>query len=139
MAKGPGEYGFEDVAYQAIGGLEGVRQLVDHFYDLMDAMPAARRIREMHPEDLALSREKLTAFFSGWLGGPRLYQERWGTIRIPPAHAHLSISPLERDAWLACMVQALERMNVDDAFKEYFLGSVAVPASFCVNRPEPES
>ena len=56
--------------YQAAGGLEGLTKLVDEFYAIMDTLPEARTIRNMHPQGLAESRKKLTYFLSGWLGGP---------------------------------------------------------------------
>jgi hemoglobin len=107
---------------------------VDHFYDAMETRAEARRIRSLHPADLTLSREKLAAFLTGWLGGPRRYQERWGPIRIPAAHAHLPIAPADRDAWLACMRIAIGRMQVPDDFRAYFLREIARPAERCVNR-----
>ena len=65
--------------------LEGLTKLVDEFYTNMDTLPEARTIRNMHPQDLAESRKKLTYFLSGWLGGPRLFQQHYGPISIPGA------------------------------------------------------
>ena len=93
------EYGKKDSSFQAAGGEEGIRRLVDAFYDEMDEAEYARSVREMHPKDLAISRDKLARFLCGWLGGPRLYAEKYGGISIPSAHAHLDIGLSERDAW----------------------------------------
>lgn len=82
-------YGVEDVSFRVAGGYEGVKALVDAFYNAMEALPEATRIRDMHPEDLAESRDKLTRFMCGWLGGPPMYREKYGLVSIPPAHAHL--------------------------------------------------
>lgn len=132
--KQPGEYGFEDTSLRAMGGEPGVRRLVDLFYDAMESRPEARRILEMHPEDLGLSRDKLAAFLTGWLGGPKRYRERWGKIQIPVAHRHLDIGEEERDAWLACMQQAIDEMPVDDEFRAYFMREIAVPANRVMTR-----
>ena len=35
----------DQTAYQLLGGEEGVRRLVDHFYQIMDTDPAAAPIR----------------------------------------------------------------------------------------------
>ncbi|MDH5670871.1 MAG: group II truncated hemoglobin [Myxococcales bacterium] len=121
-------YGDGDASYQAMGGDAGVRQLVDRFYDLMESLPEARTIRDMHGPDLGLSRDKLHIFLCGWLGGPRRYAERWGPIAIPPAHAHLPIGPAERDQWLLCMDRALAEMPVAEDFKAYFREQIRVPA-----------
>ena len=117
-----------------MGGEPGVRRLVDLFYDAMESRPEARRILEMHPTDLALSRDKLAAFLTGWLGGPKRYRERWGKIQIPVAHRHLDIGAEERDAWLACMQQAIDAMPIDDEFRAYFMREIAVPANRVMTR-----
>ena len=123
----PGEYGYEDTSLLAMGGEPGVRKLVDHFYDRMAALPEAKRILTMHP-DIPLAREKLAVFLVGWLGGPRRYSERWGPIRIPVAHSHLSISQADHDAWLLCMDEAVDLMEVPADFKVYFKREIRVPA-----------
>jgi hemoglobin len=132
--KNPGEYGYENTSLRAMGGEEGVRRLADLFYDAMERRPEATKIRNMHADDLDLSREKLAAFLTGWLGGPKRYSERWGPIRIPAAHSHLAIGAEERDAWLACMQEAVNDMPVADDFKAYFMREVAVPANRSMTR-----
>jgi hemoglobin len=67
------QYGVGDASYQAAGGEVGIRKLVDDFYDVMEQRPEAQKIRKMHPADLTVSRDKLTLFLCGWLGGPRSY------------------------------------------------------------------
>ena len=120
-------YGEGDASLQAMGGEAGVAALVDAFYEEMERRPAARGIRDMHG-DLAVARDKLTVFLVGWLGGPRRYAERWGQIRIPPAHAHLPIGKAEHDAWLVCMDAAIDAMPVDAEFRSYFKTQIRVPA-----------
>ena len=126
--KQPGEYGYRDTSFRTMGGEAGIRRLVDRFYDLMRDDPRAAAVRAMHPQDLSLSREKLAAFLCGWLGGPKLYRERWGPIYIPPAHAHLNVTQREHDEWLWCMDQAVDTMSVPQDFKDYFKREIRVPA-----------
>ena len=71
-------FGVGDASYQAAGGIEGLRRLVDDFYRIMDESAVAADIRRMHPQSLEQARDKLACFLSGWLGGPRLYQEKYG-------------------------------------------------------------
>lgn len=122
-------YGDGDASFQAAGGVEGVQQLVEDFYDVMDTRDYARRIRDMHPEDLTLSIDKLARFLCGWLGGPRRYREKYGGIAIPPAHSHLPIVEDDMRAWLVCMEEAAGRQPFEPAFREYLLKQLAVPAS----------
>lgn len=121
-------YGHGDASFQAAGGIEGITALVERFYAWMDVLPQAREIRRMHPDDLTTSMDKLARFLCGWLGGPKRYQEVYGPIRIPAAHAHMSIGPHERDAWLECMRRAIDEQPYTEAFKAYLLEQLAVPA-----------
>lgn len=122
-------YGQGDASFQAAGGEEGVRRLVDAFYEEMDNLEEAKTIRAMHADDLTQSRDKLFRFLCGWMGGPKLYQEKYGSINIPAAHKHLDIGIAERDAWLLCMKRAAERQPYAEDFKEYLLKQLFPPAN----------
>lgn len=121
-------YGTGDASFQAAGGYDGIKQLVDDFYDLMQEREDAARILRMHPRDLDVSRDKLSRFLCGWLGGPKLFSEKYGSITIPGVHAHLDIGEAERDAWLNCMQAALAKQPYADDFKAYMLRELGVPA-----------
>lgn len=121
-------YGQGDTSFQTAGGREGLRLLVDEFYQQMEVLEAARGIRDMHAEDLEVSRDKLALFLCGWLGGPKLYSAKYKSIGIPRAHAHLDIGVGERDAWLLCMEKAIAKQPYAEDFKEYLLVQLAVPA-----------
>jgi hemoglobin len=124
-------YGESDNSFKAAGGEQGIRHLVDTFYGQMDTLPQARHIRDMHPNDLSESREKLFRFLCGWLGGPTLYQQKYGSINVPQAHHHLSIGRHERDAWLLCMQKAIDKQDYKKSFKDYLMRELAKPAQAC--------
>lgn len=126
-------YGSEDATYQAAGEYEGIKQLVDDFYDIMSELKESEQVRDMHPDDLEVSRDKLTRFLCAWTGGPRLYREKYGPISIPQAHSHLTIGSAERDAWLLCMKKALAKQGYPQDFQEYMITQLAVPAERCRN------
>ncbi len=128
MQKNEHGYGVSDNSYKAAGELDGIRKLVNSFYDYVESLPEARKIRGMHPEDLSVSREKLSYFLCGWLGGPRLYNQYYGPINIPGIHSHLKIGEEDRDAWLLCMAKAVSEQPYADSFKTYLLGQLYVPA-----------
>ena len=104
--------------FERLGGDAGVRALVDRFYDLMDLEPQYAALRAIHPTSLEGSRDKLYWFLSGWLGGPDLYQQRFGHPRLRMRHFPYAIGEAERDAWLACMRQALLELQVDQTLRE---------------------
>lgn len=121
-------YGTADATFQAVGGEAGVRQLVDDFYDIMATDASFATIWSWHPGENAVSRDKLATFLCAWMGGPRRYTEKYGRISIPAAHAHLAVTEVERDQWLACMALALARQRYPDSLVEYLLKELAVPA-----------
>lgn len=121
-------YGIKDVSYKTAGELEGISRLVDAFYTYMDTVEEAKHIRSLHPEDLDFSREKLTFFLCGWLGGPRLYQEKYGPINIPAIHQSLGVGTSERDTWLSCMELAIADQDYSESFKTYLLEKLSIPA-----------
>lgn len=127
------EFGVGDGSYRAAGESEGIEKLVDGFYRIMDELPEAQTIRRMHPSDLTVSRDKLWRFLCGWLNGPRLFSEKYGPIKIPSAHAHLRVGPLERDAWLQCMELAIAEQDYSRQFAAYLLRELGVPAQRIVD------
>lgn len=126
-------YGTDDASYQAAGGEAGIQQLVSDFYRIMDTDPVAKTIRNMHPKDISTSDDKLWRFLSGWLGGPNRYNETYGGISIPQAHATFPIGEAERDAWLHCMQQAVDLQPYAEDFKQYLMTQLAVPANRILN------
>jgi hemoglobin len=97
--------------YEMIGGAAGVRRLADAFYDIMDADPAYRELREMHGTDLAPMREALAGFFSAWFGGPRDWIEGRGGFCIMSRHAKMNITETTAGQWMAAMRQAITQTN----------------------------
>lgn len=123
--------------YEQIGGEDGVRRLVDAFYEAMDALPEARPIRRLHAKSLRGSREKLFLFLSGWLGGPALYQQRYGHPMLRRRHLPFSIGRAERDQWLHCMNAALEQTVEDPGMRRHLGQTFFQIADHMRNRPEP--
>lgn len=122
--------------YERIGGEDGVRTLCETFYRIMCDTPQTQLIRDLHPENINISEEKLYLFLTGWLGGPPLYTDRYGHPRLRARHLPFSIGIEERDQWLYCMAQALKTMNLDDLFAEQLMSSFVQTADFMRNRQE---
>jgi hemoglobin len=122
--------------FEAIGGEERIRAIVDRFYDLMETKPEAAGIRALHPEDLSGSREKLFLFLVGWMGGPPLYVQRYGHPRLRARHLPFPIGESERDQWLLCMRQALEELVTDGPLRQHLLHALAGLADFMRNKEE---
>lgn len=122
-----------------MGGEQGIRRLVNHFYDLMDSAPEAATIRALHASSLKASREKLFLFLSGWTGGPPLYEQRFGHPRLRARHLPFSIGAQERDEWLWCMDRALDAQEMPELLRTQIRGSLHALANHMRNRAEAES
>ncbi len=122
------EYGVGDNSFQAAGGEVGIRKLVDEFYHQMETLPEAQHIRSLHKADLETIKDKLSLFLMGWLGGPKYFGEKYGSISIPMFHQYLDIKEAERDAWLLCMQEALKDQDYAEEFKEYLIDQLGIPA-----------
>lgn len=125
--------------YELLGGEAAVRRLVDRFYDLMDESPELYVIRKLHPQDLSGSRDKLFMFLSGWLGGPQLYVAKHGHPMLRARHLPFPIGTPERDAWMACMKQAMEDCEVEEGMRRWLLNSLSGTADWMRNREDAPS
>jgi hemoglobin len=123
--------------YEALGGADAVRRLVDRFYDLMDELPETYGLRQLHPADLTGSRQSLFEFLSGWFGGPPLYIEKKGHPRLRMRHMPFAIGPAERDQWMLCMRTALEEQVSDEALHQGVLNAFVQMADHMVNVAPP--
>jgi hemoglobin len=123
--------------YEALGGADAVRRLVDRFYDLMDELPETHGLRQLHPTDLVGSRQSLFEFLSGWFGGPPLFIEKKGHPRLRMRHMPFAIGPAERDQWMLCMRTALDEQVSDEALHQGVLNAFVQMADHMVNVAPP--
>ena len=120
--------------YDMLGGEQGIRQLVNRFYDLMDELPEAWELRKIHAQDLQGARDKLFKFLSGWLGGPGLYEAEYGHPRLRARHMPFPVDTQMRDQWLLCINQALDEQVSDELLKLQLKSSFANVADHMRNR-----
>ena len=124
--------------FEQLGGVDGVRVLVDRFYDLMAFEPEFAALRALHPAALDGSRDKLAWFLTGWLGGPDLYIERFGHPRLRARHLPFPIGIEVRDQWLACMGLAMAEIGEAGGFtgpmQQRLMASFASTADHMRNR-----
>ena len=102
--------------YELFGGEAFFADLVSQFY----ARVATNEIlRPMYPErDMAGAARRLQMFLEQYWGGPTRYQEERGHPRLRMRHAGFKIGPAAKDAWLICMRQAVEGMEMDAQAQE---------------------
>ena len=99
-------------------GEDGIRELTDAFYDIMDELPEAAKLRAMHAADLTPMKARLAEYLTGWMGGPPRYAQKYGSVCMTEPHEPYHIGPEERDQWLLCMDKALVRIEASDELVE---------------------
>ena len=124
--------------YDLLGGepeaTNQIRAIVEAFYDVMETDEKARTIRQMHPEDLTSSREKLFMFLTGWTGGPQLYIERYGHPFLRRRHLPFKIGEEERDQWIYCMTKGMLNLKMEDQKIKALLNALYPIADFMRNQ-----
>jgi hemoglobin len=97
--------------YELFGGEVFFSDLVSQFY----ARVATNEIlRPMYPErDMEGAAHRLKTFLEQYWGGPTTYQEERGHPRLRMRHAGFKIGPAAKEAWLTCMREAVDGMEMD--------------------------
>lgn len=124
----------KNTLYTLIGEEKGVHALVDRFYFYMDTLPEAKRVRDVHQEDLSIANDKLFKFFSGWLGGPDLFVREFGHPMLRRRHLPFVIGQSERDEWILCMNKAMAEVDMDEEIKSSVLESLDDLATHMINQ-----
>jgi hemoglobin len=95
--------------YAAMGEAMIFKMLEDFYLEL-----AQSSIRHMFPADVIPASQRSAAFFVGLLGGPPLYQQRYGPPMLRARHLPFPINDADRQEWLRCFDKIL-----DQAVEEY--------------------
>ena len=94
-----------ETVFDVVGGERFFVDLVNDFYDRVskDSLLMA-----VYPPDLAEPRRTTAGFLAQYWGGPPAYSQERGHPRLRMRHAPFVIRQVERDAWLAHMLAALD-------------------------------
>ncbi|MFA5898474.1 MAG: group II truncated hemoglobin [Hyphomicrobium sp.] len=135
-ASEPTRYSPERSLYELVGGEEGLRQLVETFYDVVEFEPDGRDLHRLHMRGhgVAHSRIEQLNFLSGFLGGPNLYAQKYGHSNVRQMHEHVEISAEAKDAWLKCMSIAIDRVGLAADARARLLTPFTRVATMLVNQ-----
>ena len=128
------DLGVEISMFDRIGGAVIIDRLVEGFYKRMEELPQARTILEMHPKDLEPVKNLLKRYLCEWTGGPKLYSVEKGHPRLRQRHMRFPIGEAERDAWLLCMMGALEETIADSEARQEIFINLAKLANWMRNQ-----
>lgn len=102
--------------YDAVGGHETFKMIVDVFYD---QVAEDEDFRAMYPEeDLEPAKQRLLMFLEQYWGGPRSYQEQRGHPRLRMRHMPFRVDAAARDKWLAFMSHAVKAAELSPMHEE---------------------
>lgn len=122
--------------YDIVGGEQGVERLVKVFYDIIETRPEGHKLHVMHlrGNGVAHSRIEQFNFLSGFLGGPKLYNEKHGHMNVKMMHEHVEINTEAKDIFLNCMAMAIDEIGMEASTKTKLMRSFTVVAERLINR-----
>ena len=85
-------------------GEEGIFRLLEDFYRQLELSD----IRSLFGDDLMESSRRAAAFYVQLLGGPALYNTRYGNPMMRKRHLPFLIDEAAREIWLSCFLETLE-------------------------------
>jgi hemoglobin len=98
-------------------GEANIFRMMEDFYRQLEQSS----LRPLFPADMLEASHRSAAFFVGLLGGPPLYQQRFGNPMMRARHLAFVITPRAREEWLACFEHVLADAPRRYAFPEQHL------------------
>lgn len=118
--------------FEAVGGVDAFRRLVERFYSGVAADPL---LRPIYPEeDLAGATERLTLFLIQYWGGPQTYSDQRGHPRLRLRHRPFAIGQAERDAWLGHMTAAVDSLRLAAPLRKTLLDYFEAASTGMINQ-----
>jgi len=121
--------------YEMIGE-NTLSKLVDAFYKRVASHPD---LAPIFPEDLTETARKQKQFLTQYLGGPSLYTQEHGHPMLRARHLPFPITEKRADAWLSCMHDAMNEVELDASIREGLFSRLALTAKHMINSVENEN
>ncbi len=120
--------------YEKAGGELFFSDLVSRFYANVAVDPI---LRPMYPDtDMKAAARRLQLFLEQYWGGPTTYSDERGHPRLRMRHGGFHIDGVARDAWIACMKNAVDGMEIDPEIKVELWKYLQSAAIHLVNQPD---
>ena len=121
----------DDSYFSAVGGHETFKRIVDVFYD---GVATDEILRPMYPEeDLGPAKIRLQTFLEQYWGGPTAYSDERGHPRLRMRHAHYTIDPNSRDAWIKHMRDGVRAVGLSPMHESMMLDYIERAAHSLLN------
>jgi len=99
--------------YQAMG-TDNIFTMLENFYKVLEKSS----IRDMFAQDMIAASKRSAAFYVQLLGGPSLYNEKYGNPMMRKRHFPFEITEEKRVIWVNCFFTALENATERYNFPE---------------------
>lgn len=120
------------IPYEEIGA-EKLSKLMNLFYSKVAVHPD---LHEIFPDDLTETIRKQTQFMTQYLGGPNLYSNEHGHPMMKARHMPFPITPTRAQAWLSCMSDAMDEIELDPKFRDFYFRRLQLTAKHMVNKED---
>ena len=118
--------------YDEVGGHATFVRLVARFYAGVRTDPV---LAPLYPQDDWDGAEaRLRGFLQQYWGGPTTYSQERGHPRLRMRHAPFAIGPVERDAWLSHMRDAVDSLDLTPEQDAQLWGYLEMAAFSMQNR-----
>jgi len=92
-----------------------VQQLAEEFYDVMDRDLSVKELRNLHPNNLFMTKKILYRFLVHWSGGPEIFNAEYtNSTWLELRHRNVDLSEKLQQQWLYCMQVAMKNLNFDE-------------------------
>jgi hemoglobin len=119
--------------YERLGGEDTLQLLVQSFYAKVAKHP---ELAPIFPDDLTLTAEKQHQFLTQFFGGPPLYTQEHGHPMLRARHMPFPITPKRAEAWLSCMNETLNELDINEEVKQEMLSRLTFTAHHMINTPD---
>lgn len=120
------------VPYEQIGE-EKLSALIQAFYNRVAKHPA---LIPIFPKDLTETIRKQIQFQTQYLGGPNLFSEEHGHPMMRARHMNFKITPARAQAWLECMNEAMDEVELDEKIRKNYYQRLVMTAHHMINAPD---
>jgi hemoglobin len=121
----------EPTFYEAIGGHDTIKLIVDTFYA---GVADDEVLRPLYPEeDLEPASDRFRMFLEQYWGGPTTYSQERGHPRLRMRHAPFEVTPAARDHWLQHFRDGLDAAKLTPEQDAQFWAYAQHAANFMVN------
>ncbi|SHF41923.1 hemoglobin [Seinonella peptonophila] len=117
--------------YEQMGGESKLRELVNIFYN---KVKVHHSLSHLFPEDFKPDKQFL--FLTEFLGGPAIYSEAFGQKKLKSKHLHFPVTKESADAWLDCMRESMDEVNLHGAIRKEIWSKLEITAYQMINQPE---